>query len=350
MRNLWGATFGLALLLSACAATQRPPRPADDAAQTSRLQDLFAERSGDGEQRGYRISVGDKLKISVARAEEMSGEYTVTEDGHITLPLLGEIVAGGKTEEELSGAIAASLRSQYLQSPEVIVAVSSFVGKKVTVTGAVARPGFYELKGGRETILDLLTRAGGITEEASPKIYFSPAVEGAPGQRRVAIADGVTLQPAALIAASDPKPIEIQLTELYQGATVPALQLPVRSGDVIYVKEGGQVYVQGWVEDPKSYPLKRAMTLTQAVAKAGGLHFGASPGSVMLSREDRQGVVHQYPVDFSALRGGAEKDIYLEPGDRIYVSGNPVKVGMWGVYNTVTSVIRFSIAGGIAAF
>lgn len=350
MHTIWGATFGLALLLSACAATQRPPRPGDAAALGSRLQDLFAERSGDGEGRGYRIGVGDKVKISVARAEEMSGEYAVTEDGHVILPLLGDVVAGGKTEGELADTIATVLRAQYLQSPEVIVAVSSFLGKKVTVTGAVARPGFYELRGGRETILDLLTRAGGITEEASSKIYFSPVLEGAPGQRRVAMAEGIALQPAALIAPTDQKPIELDLTDLYQGTTVPALQLPVRSGDVIYVKEGGQVYVQGWVDDPKSYPLKRAMTLTQGIAKAGGLHFAASPGSIMLSREDRQGVVREYQVSFSAIGDGAEKDIYLEPGDRIYVSGNPLKVGAWGVYNTITSIIRFSIAGGVAAF
>lgn len=347
MRTIRGTSFALVLLLSACSVTQRPPRPGEDAAQSSRLQELSAERSGDGESRGYRIGAGDKVRISVARAEEMSGEYTVTEDGHVVLPLIGDVVAAGRTEEDLAGTVAAALRAQYLQSPEVIVAVSSFLGKKVTVTGAVARPGFYELKGGRETILDLLTRAGGITEDASPKIYFSPA---APGQRRVAMAEGVGVQPAALIASPDQKPIELDLTDLYQGTTVPALQLPVRSGDVIYVKEGGQVYVQGWVGDPKSYPLKRAMTLSQAVAKAGGLHFGASAGSVMLSREDRRGVVHEYQVDFSALRGGAEKDIYLEPGDRIYVSGNPVKVGAWGVYNTLTSIIRFSIAGGVAAF
>jgi protein involved in polysaccharide export with SLBB domain len=92
------------------------------------------------------------------------------------------------------------------------------------------------------------------------------------------------------------------------------------------------------------------MTLTQAISKAGGLHYAASPSGVLVARDDRAGVVHEYRVDYDAIVAGKEKDVYLEPGDRIYVSGNPLKVSAWGVYSGVTSVIRFTIAGGIAAF
>jgi len=346
------STICLAVLVASCAATPVPPRPAADhtAGQNPRLQELMTERSRDGQGQAYRIATGDRIKVSVAQADEVSGDYTVTEDGHILLPLVGQVEAAGRTEAEVAAKVSSVLRAQYLRAPEVIVAVTSFVGRKVTVTGAVARPGFYELRGGHETIMDLLTRAGGITDDASPKVYFSPASDSPGARQQVAAAGAPRLQAAALMASTDQEPLEIDLTELYQGWTAPALQLPVRSGDVILVKEGGQVYVQGWVEDPKAYPLKRAMTLTQAVAKAGGLHFGASPGDVMLVREDGKGVLREYHVDFSALRAGSEKDIYLEPGDHIYVPGDPAKVTMWGVYNTITSVIRFSVAGGAAAF
>ena len=350
MSSLTKTTICLAAFLASCSATQRPPVPSHDAGQGSRLQELVAERSEDDQDQAYRIAAGDKVKVSVAQADEVSGDYTVTEDGSILLPLVGEVTAAGKTEADVAAKIASALRAEYLQSPEVIVTVASFLGRKVTVTGAVARPGFYELRGGRETIMDLLTRAGGITDDASPKIYFSPAADRPPEQQQIAAAGDVRLEAAVLMASTDQKPIEIDLTELYQGWSAPALQLPVRSGDVIFVKEGGQVYVQGWVEDPKAYPLKRAMTLTQAVAKAGGLHFGASPESVTLLREDEKGVLREYPVNFSALRDGSEKDVYLEPGDHIYVPGSPGKVAMWGVYNTITSVIRLSVAGGVAAF
>ena len=350
MQNHSRFVLVIALAISACAVTQRPPRVADAPLQSSRLQELFTERSADATSRGYKIGVGDKLRVSVARADEFSGEYQVAEDGTISLPLIGDVMAGGKSEEEVGAAIAGALREQYLQAPEVIVTVGGAVGRKATLAGAVAKPGFYDLRSGRETMLDLLTRAGGITEEASPKIFFTPGDEGALSGPKVAMAGGAGVPSQALLPAATDKPIEIDLTDLYQGRTVPALQLPIRSGDVIFVKEGGQIFVDGWVEDPKPYPLKRAMTLSQAIAKAGGLHFAAAPSSVTLSREDSRGVVQKYAVDLDALRGGAEKDIYLEPGDKVYVAGNPLKVGAWGVYNTVTSVIRFSIAGGVAAF
>lgn len=336
-------------LASACATTVRPPLAGSEPAQASRLQELFAARAGEPTRAAYRIGVGDTLRVSVPQAEEISGEFAVPEDGKLSLPLVGDVVAAGRSETEVSDAIAAVLRAEYLQAPEVIVSVTNFVGRKVTVTGAVARPGFFELRGSRETMLDLLTRAGGITDEASPKIYFTPGSDAPARGPQVAMVSQPGVAPAsALLASSEDQPIEVDLTELYQGGSVPALQLPVRNGDVIFVKEGGQVYVEGWVEDPKAYPLKRAMTLSQAVAKAGGLHFAAS--SVRLSREDSKGALRDYPVNFSAIRSGSEKDIYLEPGDRIYVTGNPVKVGLWGVYNTVTSIVRFSIAGGVAAF
>jgi polysaccharide export outer membrane protein len=312
---------------------------------------LFTVRSADATSQGYRIGVGDQLHVLVARADEFTGDYQVAEDGKLTLPLIGEVMARGKSEEQVGTAIADALRAQYLQSPEVIVTVASVVGRKATLAGAVAKPGFYDLRNGRETILDLLTRAGGITDDASPKIYFTPGAESSKPRPQVAMA---AAKPGAmspgLLAPAEDKPIEIDLTDLYQGWSVPSLQLPVRSGDVIFVKEGGQVFVDGWVEDPKPYPLKRAMTLTQAIGKAGGLHFAAAPSSVTLSREDSNGVVRDYPVDFNALRNGSEKDIYLEPGDKIHVPGSPMKVGAWGVYNALTSIIRFSIAGGVAAF
>lgn len=350
MKHTAKITVCLAVFLASCAATERPPRLAESPAQSSRLQALLTERAADGQEGPYRVAVGDKLKVTVAQADEVSGEYTVTEDGRVLLPLIGEVAAAGETEAGVAAIVAEKLRAQYLQSPEVIVTVAGYLGRRVTVTGAVARPGFYELRGGQETVMDLLTRAGGITDDASPKIYFSPASDAPLAEGQIAMAGDARLRPAALVASGGEKPIEIDLTELYQGWTVPALQLPVRNGDVIYVKEGGHVYVEGWVEDPKAYPLKRGMTLGQAITKAGGLSFAASPGSVTLSREDSQGAVRQYNVNFSALRSGAEKDIYLEPGDRIYAPGNPAKVALWGVYHTVTSIIRVSIAGGVAAF
>ncbi|MGH7899897.1 MAG: polysaccharide biosynthesis/export family protein [Candidatus Binatia bacterium] len=337
-------------LLAACAVARRPPSPIDDADQAGRLRGLFAARANGADREGYRIAPGDKIRVSVARADEMNGEYTVAKDGKVSLPLLGDTEVTGKTEEESASAIAQALRAEYMQSPEVIVAVTTFGGRRVSVSGGVMRPGFYDLTSERETILDLLTRAGGLSRDASPKVYFTPHEPAtADGENRPVVRN-VDLAANPLAAKRQEKSIEIDLTELFQGGKVAALNLAVRHGDAILVRDGGQVFLDGWVQEPKPYPLLRAMTLTQAISKAGGLHYAASPSGVTLSRQDRSGVIRDYPVDYAAVVVGGEKDIYLEAGDRVYVSGNPLKVGAWGVYSAITSVIRLSIAGGVAAF
>jgi protein involved in polysaccharide export with SLBB domain len=164
------------------------------------------------------------------------------------------------------------------------------------------------------------------------------------------MAEARSLIPNADGGQKEKDQVEIDLTDLYQGRPVPLLMLPMRDGDRIFVPQSGQVFVEGWVEKPSPYDLLPAMTLTQAVTKAGGLHFAASPASVTLSREDREGIRHDYRVDYAALASGLEKDIYLQPGDHIYVGGNPAKVGVWGVYNVFATIVRVSVGGAIALF
>jgi polysaccharide export outer membrane protein len=336
------------MLACSCAATERPPvlRPA--AAQVSRLQALLAERSQ--EKVGYPIGAEDRLKVTVPNAEELSGEFSVANDGTITLPLIGAMPVTGKTDEEVAEDIRQRLATEYLQSPEVIVTVEAYKGRRISVTGSVGKPGFYDLQGSHDTILDILTRAGGISKEASSTIYFTPAGAGSDKPKQIAMAEGRSLIPPATSGRIEEDQVEIDLTDLYQGRPVPLLMLPVRDGDRIFVRPSGQVFIEGWVEKPSPYELLPAMTLTQAVTKAGGLHFAASPASVTLSREDRTGIRHDYRVDYPALANGQEKDIYLRPGDHIFVGGNPAKVGVWGVYNVFATIVRVSVGGAIALF
>jgi len=309
---------------------------------------LLTERSQ--ERQGYPIGAEDRLKETVPGAADLSGEFSVANDGTITLPLVGAIPVSGKTEEEVAEDIRQRLAAEYLQSPEVIVTVTVYKGRRVSVTGAVGRPGFYDLQGTRETILDILTRAGGVAKEASPTIYFTPGNVREGGPRRVAMAEQLGLAQNAGGDKGGEDQIEIDLTDLYQGHSVPMLMLPVRAGDRIYVRPGGQVFVEGWVEKPSPYELLPAMTLTQAVTKAGGLHFASSASNVTLSRDDRDGIRRDYFVDYPALAKGEQKDVYLQPGDHIYVGGNPAKIGVWSIYNVFATVVRVSVGGAIALF
>jgi len=113
----------------------------------------------------YRIDTGDLLHIAVWKNDELSQDATVRPDGMISLPLLNDILAAGRTPMQLRELLVHCLR-KYMPDPEVSVLVREFAGPKVSVLGEVAHPGRYDLKG-RLTVLELLALAGGLTEFAS---------------------------------------------------------------------------------------------------------------------------------------------------------------------------------------
>jgi len=117
------------------------------------------------ERQDYRISPEDVLQISVWKNEAMSLTVPVRPDGMISLPLLNDVPAAGRTPMELKDLLTKRL-SEYMPGPEVSVIVREVRGPKVSVVGEVAHPGRYELKS-RTTVLDLLAQAGGFTAFAA---------------------------------------------------------------------------------------------------------------------------------------------------------------------------------------
>jgi polysaccharide export outer membrane protein len=121
-------------------------------------------RAADAE---YLIGAGDVLQIAVWKHADLSGTIPVRPDGKISVPLLDDVQAAGRTTVELKNAIASGMK-KYLDTPIVTVIVAEVNAYRVTVFGEVKRPGTYVLKG-RMTIVDVLSLAGGFTEFASTK-------------------------------------------------------------------------------------------------------------------------------------------------------------------------------------
>jgi polysaccharide export outer membrane protein len=334
------------LALAGCAATQRPPVNRATSADTARVQQLLAERAASAAS-SRTIAPGDRLKIQVANLDELSGEFTVAKDGTVSLPLAGDLSVAGKRDVEVAEMLRARLAEQYLQSPQVLVTVIGYQGQRVAVIGAVRSPGFYDIQKQGETILDVITQAGGIAGSAGPKVYFSPAQGSSSAIEPIVVASADTDIASALKGRN---PVEIDLTDLYQGRPVAALGIPVRDGDLVAVQQGGEIFVGGWVEKPNVYALQPAMTVTQAVTKAGGLHFAASSNSVTISRGDVNGHLQDYRLDYPAMAAGTEQDVLLEPGDKIYVGVSSVKVVPWSVYAVVATVVRVGVGAGVALF
>jgi len=111
----------------------------------------------------YRIGPGDLLVIDVFRVDEFDRRVRVNVRGNISLPLVGEIQAAGKTSVELEKSIASILARDYLQDPQVSVFIEEYTSLRVTVEGQVKRPGVYPISG-RTTLLQALALAEGTTD------------------------------------------------------------------------------------------------------------------------------------------------------------------------------------------
>lgn len=145
------------LLLAACASggsSKAPPPPAADAQAVSI----------------YLIGVDDQLQINVWHNPDLSVSVPVRPDGRITVPLIGDVVAGGKTPDEVSAAIRDKLQA-FVRDPQVAVILTALRSNeylsRVRVTGAVRTPISIPYRQGM-TVLDAVLAAGGTTEFAAP--------------------------------------------------------------------------------------------------------------------------------------------------------------------------------------
>jgi len=115
----------------------------------------------------YRVGPGDKLRIEVYKDPQLSQSVQVRPDGKITLPLVGDMDATGRTPIELRDAIARSLK-EYITNPTVTVIVVEALASQVFVMGEVSKPGPVQIYG-PTTIVQVLAMAGGFKEFANTK-------------------------------------------------------------------------------------------------------------------------------------------------------------------------------------
>jgi polysaccharide export outer membrane protein len=110
----------------------------------------------------YRISQQDILQISVFQVNDLNSAVQVSQDGNITLPLVGKVQVVGRTTDEAEQIIAGKLRQKYLQSPQVSVSVKTY-GKRITVSGAVGGPRVLA-DDGNTTLSQAIANAGGVSD------------------------------------------------------------------------------------------------------------------------------------------------------------------------------------------
>jgi polysaccharide export outer membrane protein len=113
----------------------------------------------------YKIGPQDVLEISVFKVPELSRTAQVAAMGTINLPLVGEVPAAGKTAREVERDLTAKLGAKYLQSPQVSVAVKEYNSQRVTIEGAVKKPGVYPVRS-KTSLLQSIAMAQGLNDDA----------------------------------------------------------------------------------------------------------------------------------------------------------------------------------------
>jgi len=164
----------------------------------------------------YVIAPTDDLTIRFYFNPQLDEDLRVRPDGRISLSLVGEIAASGKTPAALSDEITASY-ARYLAKSKAVVLVRRFANDRAFVAGEVYRPGLIDMNMGRETALQSIASAGGVTDSAT-------------------LADVVVVR--RLPDREQPLVLEVNLLQVLDG-THPEEDVALLPNDLVYVPRSG---------------------------------------------------------------------------------------------------------------
>jgi len=317
--------------------------------QQERILALVRARSegAAGRENSYRIGAGDEVEITVFDVPELNLTARVRESGFLSLPLVGPVQALGVTEAELLDDLTNRLTT-YVRRPQVSVFITNYGSQKVAVMGAVRNPGTYSLKKGSNSILELISEAGGVSDKAGNYINIIPAeVSG------VSASNDVETRARLALAAQNVATLKNSAVEVYldhvlgTNGGIP-LEVPVRGGDMIVIPEGGKITVEGEVEKAGALDLGRQMTLLNALAAAGGITYGAKIDEVEIVRDigqpDRKA---RLVLDLERISRGEDRDVRLRNGDIVRVPSDSGRRLTQDTFEGISRILNFGVGGTV---
>jgi polysaccharide export outer membrane protein len=112
----------------------------------------------------YRLGAGDKLHVQVLGAEDLTGDYSVGDNGTVSSPLIGDVKAAGLTRSQLEREMERKLAQGYLKNPKVSVTILAY--RPFYIFGEVTKPGEYPYATGMR-VMSAVATAGGYTYRAN---------------------------------------------------------------------------------------------------------------------------------------------------------------------------------------
>lgn len=276
-----------------------PDTPMPEATPPAALEPAPARTGVQAAGRGRDlIGAADLLEVRVFELPELQSSVRVKADGTISLPLIGSLAVAGMTEADAEATLKSVLADRYVKDPHVSVLVKEHESRKVSVIGAVVRPGAYPLLAER-SLLQIISEAGGLTREAGADLLVIRNSGTAEGER-----------------------LRVDLEKLVVEAD-PAANIPLRPGDIINVlaDESIYIYVDGAVKSPGQIETRasRPITLLQALIRSGGMTDAANAKQVRVLRKADDGSRENLVVDTRKIRRGKQDDIVLRDGDVVVV-------------------------------
>jgi polysaccharide export outer membrane protein len=260
----------------------------------------------------YRIGPGDVIDIVVSQNETLSRNgVRVNQKGTIQIAMVDhDVTAACLTERELADLIRDKYK-KYLVNPFVNVAVREFNSTPVALIGAVNTPGRFQLQ--RPTrLLELLTFVNGPSQNAGRTVEIIRS-----GNR--AYCDGSNF---IIPLTVEDELISLNLDDILKGSD--QSNPLINAGDIVRVAAAEQVnaYIMGNVRSAAAINLKDPVSLSQAVAMAGGLVGGADAERIKLRRQVPNSINREeLIVNLKAINQGKADDILLVPNDIIDVPG-----------------------------
>jgi polysaccharide biosynthesis/export protein len=266
----------------------------------------------------YRIGPGDVLDIRIYNRPQLSRDGVRVEgSGMIRMPLIeGDIKAACLTEGELAKEISTRY-ARFYKNLQVDVFIKEYQSQQVAVIGAVNDQSRFRLQR-RVRLLELLTYAKGPSKNAGQTIN---------------IVHSNTSSPCKETDESDSASVltSYKLSDVLQGD--PKSNPYLEAGDIVTLPEADQIYVVGNVLSPVTIPLREPITLTRAIAMAGGLKQDTRKDKIRVLRQEPGSAVRkEMTVDLYAIEKKRSEDLALLPNDIVDVPTSAGKSFLRGLF------------------
>ena len=290
--------------------------------------------------RAYLLGPGDVVSIKVFNEKDFDVEdATVDEDGKIQIPFFDQgVMAKCRTEKELTADVR-TLLAKYLRNPQVSVRVKARNSRPpATIYGEVRQQQQIVLTR-QSRLLELLSFAGGVTEDAGGMIQVFRTRKPMCGE-----VDSNSDWISQTKDSSDVPSRMYSLNSVQQGRE--EANPVILPGDIIVVQKASPVYFSGEVKQTGGILLKDGgLSLTQAIAMVGGVNAEAKTKDVKIYRlkadsKDREVI----SVNIDQIKAGKQRDVMLEPYDIIQVDKSKKSIAQI-IFETVTGATRTAIGG-----